>query len=265
MIVNFLILLVAALMTACSLKALELLKRLSNSLNFQVFGELVTHVDTNEKVVALTYDDGPNPPYTNQLLDLFERHQVKATFFVVGKIIEKHPETIKLILSKGHELGNHSYSHKSLIFETPWFMRSEIEKTDRLLRELGVKKEIHFRAPYGRKLLVLPYILAKMQKKNILWNLDSKDYEASNSEMIENYVLEQVRPGSIILMHDGGGERSRTVAATEMLITKLQETGYTLKTVSELLRQRSDINNEEDARSCNVSNQVAITSLPNRV
>jgi len=264
MIVNFLILLVVALIIACILKALGLLKRLSNSLDFQVFGELVNHVDTNEKVVALTYDDGPNPPYTNQLLDLLERHQVKATFFVIGQIIEKHPETIRLILSKGHELGNHSYSHKSLIFENPWFIRSEIEKTDRLLRQLGVKQEIHFRAPYGRKLLVLPYILAKMQKKNILWNLDSKDYEASNSEMIENYVLEQVRPGSIILMHDGGGERSRTVAATEMLIRKLQEKGYTLKTVSELLRQRSDINNEEDALSSNVSNQVAIASLPNR-
>jgi peptidoglycan/xylan/chitin deacetylase (PgdA/CDA1 family) len=207
-------------------------------------------------VVALTYDDGPNPPYTNQLLDLLEIHQIKATFFMVGKTIEKYPETVRLVLSKGHELGNHSYSHKPLIFENPWFIRSEIEKTDQLLRQLGVKQEIHFRAPYARKLLALPYILAKMHKKNILWDIDSKDYEASNSEAIERRVLEQVRPGSIILMHDGGKERSRTVVATEILIKKLQEKGYAFKTVSELLCKTSD-NPDEDALSSTLSNQVA--------
>ena len=233
---NLLIFVIIALITACILKALERLNRLSISLKHQVFGELVNHVHTKEKVVALTYDDGPNPPYTNQLLDLLERNQIKATFFVIGKIIEKHPYTVQLILSKGHELGNHSYSHKSLIFKNPWFVWSEIQKTDKLLRQLGVKEEIHFRAPYGRKLIVLPYLLAKIHKKNVLWNIDSKDYEASNPQVIETYVLEQVRPGSIILMHDGGGERSQTVAATEMLIKKLQEKGYTFKTVSELMR-----------------------------
>jgi peptidoglycan/xylan/chitin deacetylase (PgdA/CDA1 family) len=256
MVLTFIILLVIALIIVCTLKALALLKKFTNNLEFQVFGELVNHVDTKEKVVALTYDDGPNPPYTNQLLDIFDRNQIKATFFVIGKIIEKHPETVRLILSKGHEVGNHSYSHKSLISENPWFIRSEIEKTDKLLRELGVKQEIHFRAPYGRKFIVLPYILAKMDKKNILWNVDSKDYEASNSEVIENFVLEQIRPGSIILMHDGGGERSRTLAATEMLIKKLKEKGYTFKTVSQLIRQASDIN-DEDALSSNVSSHAA--------
>jgi peptidoglycan/xylan/chitin deacetylase (PgdA/CDA1 family) len=252
---NLLIFGIIALITACTLKALKLLNRLSISLKFQVFGQLVNHVATTEKAVALTYDDGPNPPYTNQLLDLLERNQIKATFFVIGKIIEKHPQTVQLILSKGHEVGNHSYSHKSLIFENPWFIRSEIEKTDKLLRQLGVKEEIHFRAPYGRKLLVLPYLLAKIDKKNILWTIDSKDYEASNPQVIETYVLEQIRPGSIILMHDGGGERSQTVAATEMLIKKLKEKGYTFKTVSELMRQTSDMN-DEDALSSNLSNQA---------
>jgi peptidoglycan-N-acetylglucosamine deacetylase len=256
MVLIFIILLVIALIIVCTLKALALLKKFTNNLEFQVFGELVNHVDTKEKAVALTYDDGPNPPYTNQLLDLFDRNQIKATFFVIGKIVEKHPETVRLLLSKGHEVGNHSYSHKSLISENPWFIQSEIEKTDKLLRELGVKQEIHFRAPYGRKLIVLPYILAKMGKKNILWNVDSKDYEASNSEVIENFVLEQIRPGSIILMHDGGGERSRTLAATEMLIKKLKEKGYTFKTVSQLIRQASHIN-DEDALSSNLSSHAA--------
>lgn len=211
------------------------LNALSKTTKFQVFGELVNHVDTKEKVVALTYDDGPNPPYTNQLIGILERNQIKATFFVVGNIIEKHPATVRLVISKGHELGNHSYSHQKMTSENPSFIRSEIEKTDQLLRQLGVKEEIHFRAPYGRKFLVLPYLLAKMNKKNILWNVNPNDYKALNSEVIENYVLEHVSPGSIILLHDGGGDRSRTVTATESLIKKLAEKGYTFKTVSELM------------------------------
>jgi len=219
-----------------TLVTIYLLNALSKTTKFQVFGELVNHVDTKEKVVALTYDDGPNPPYTNQLIGILERNQIKATFFVVGNIIEKHRATVRLVLSKGHELGNHSYSHQKMTSENPSFIRSEIEKTDQLLRQLGVKEEIHFRAPYGRKLLVLPYLLAKMNKKNILWNVNPNDYKAQNSEVIENYVLEHVSPGSIILLHDGGGDRSRTVAATESLIKKLGEKGYTFKTVSELMR-----------------------------
>jgi peptidoglycan/xylan/chitin deacetylase (PgdA/CDA1 family) len=222
--------------------ALYLLNILVKTPKFQVIGELVNHVETKEKVVALTYDDGPNPPYTNQLLDLFDHNRIKATFFVIGKNIENHPETVQLILSKGHELGNHSYSHTRMVFKSPSFIRAEIEKTDALLRQLGVKQEIHFRAPYGRKLLVLPYILAKLGKKNILWTVDPKDFEESNPETIKNYVLEKVNPGSIILMHDGGGERSQTIAATEMVIKGLQKKGYTFKTVSELIHQTSGNN-----------------------
>ncbi len=220
---------------ALTIISLHLINGLSKTTKFQLFGELVTHVDTQEKVVALTYDDGPNPPYTKQLSDIFDRHQIKATFFVVGKMLEKHPETAQLLLSKGHELGNHSYSHKHMLFKSPSFIRSELEKTDQLLRQLGVKQDIHFRAPYGRKLVVLPYFLAKMHKKNILWNIAPEDYDAISSEAIENYVLERVIPGSIVCMHDGGGDRSRTVAATEMLIKKLQGKGYTFTTVSELI------------------------------
>lgn len=231
-VLGFFIFGIIALSAACTLKLLGLVKKIANSLNFQFFGVLVNQIDTKEKVVALTYDDGPNPPYTNQLLDILERNEIKATFFVIGKLVEKHPETVRLILSKGHEVGNHSYSHQQLIFKNPFFICSEIEKTDKLLRQLGAKQKIHFRAPYGRKLLVLPYILAKMRKKNILWNLDSKDYEAASSEVIENYVLEHVRPGSIILMHDGGSERSQTLIATERLIKKLQSNGYVFKTIS---------------------------------
>jgi peptidoglycan/xylan/chitin deacetylase (PgdA/CDA1 family) len=212
-----------------------IINKLAATSKFQLIGELVNHINTPEKVVALTYDDGPSPSHTNQLLNLLDRLQVKATFFLVGQKIEEHQETVRLLLSKGHELGNHSYSHPRMIWKKPSFIRSEIEKTDELLQQLGVKHNPHFRAPFGLKFLILPYILAKMNKKNIMWNVDPKDYQESNPEVISNYVLDRVVPGSIILLHDFERANSPTIPATEILIRKLQEKGYKFKTVSELL------------------------------
>jgi peptidoglycan/xylan/chitin deacetylase (PgdA/CDA1 family) len=224
-----------AILLATVLIIFYLTNKLAKTSKFQILGELITDVKTQEKVVALTYDDGPNPPYTNKLLDTLERLQVKVTFFVLGKNLEKYPQIAQEIFLKGHELGNHSYSHLPLIWKKASFIKSEIEKTDRLLRQLGVEQEIHFRPPFGFKLLFLPYILAKMHKKNILWNVDPKDFAASEAKVIESYVLDHVKPGSIILLHDGGGDRSLTIAATESLIQQLQAKGYQFKTVSELL------------------------------
>lgn len=198
----------------------------------------VNRADTQEKVVALTYDDGPYPPYTNQLLDVLDRYQVKATFFEIGRNIEKNPEIVPMIVAAGNELANHSYSHKDMIFKPREYLLSEIEKTDKLLQELGVKQEsISFRPPWGRRFVVLSYLLSQMHKKLIMWDVDSQDYEKTHSaEDIANRVIDNVRSGSIVVMHDGGGDRSKTVAATEIIVKSLQSKGYAFKTVSELLK-----------------------------
>ena len=210
--------------------------KLARTSKWQIIGELLTQLDTPEKVVALTYDDGPSPYHTNQLLALLERLQVKATFFVVGTKIEENPEIIERIVAQGHELGNHSYSHPRMIWKKPGFIKSEIEKTDQLLRQLGVQDEIHFRSPYGIKFLILPYILNKMKKKNIMWNVDPQDYQASSPQEISNYVINKVVPGSIILLHDFERVDSPTIPATETMIQQLHEQGYKFKTVSELIQ-----------------------------
>jgi peptidoglycan-N-acetylglucosamine deacetylase len=220
-----------------------LFDKLAKTSKFQIFGEYFTKINTQELVVALTYDDGPSPTYTNQLIDLLNRLEAKATFFVIGQNIETHPETVKKIIDSGHEIGNHSYSHQKLIWKTPAFVRSEIDKTDELLRQLGVKQEILFRAPFGYKRFTLPYILKQMHKKNIMWNVDPKDYQETNPEVIAQRVLEKVQPGAIILMHDGGSDsqnetlsdRTATIAATEIVIHKLQAQGYKFLTVSQML------------------------------
>lgn len=194
--------------------------------------------DTEDKVVAITYDDGPYPPYTNQLLDVLDRYQVKATFFEIGRNIEKHPEIVPRIIARGDELANHSYSHKDMMFKPREFLLAEISKTDKLLRDLGVKQDsISFRPPWGRRFLVLSYLLSQMHKKLIMWDVDSQDYEKTHTvENIANQVINHVRSGSIVVMHDGGGDRSKTVAATEIIVKTLQSQGYKFKTVSELLK-----------------------------
>jgi peptidoglycan-N-acetylglucosamine deacetylase len=215
------------------------IKKLIYSPKIQLLGKFVTHVQTTKKVVALTYDDGPNPPDTDRLLAVLARLQVKATFFVLGRQVEQYPETAKIILSQGHELGNHSYSHPKMLWKSPKFIRSEIQKTDRLLREVGVTGNIHFRPPYGLKFVVLPYVLMQLGKVTISWDVDSEDYQKLDSQAIVDNVLDLVKPGSIILLHDSldnlGGDRSKTITATEILIEKLLINGYQFKTISELL------------------------------
>jgi peptidoglycan/xylan/chitin deacetylase (PgdA/CDA1 family) len=198
----------------------------------------IKRADTEVKVVALTYDDGPSP-YTNQLLDILDRYQVKATFFELGRNIEKHPEIVPLIVARGHELANHSYSHTDMMFKPREFLLSEIEKTDKLLQELGVKQDsISFRPPFGRRFVVLSYLLSQMQKKLILWDVDPQDYDNTlTAEDIANRVIDNVRSGSIVLMHDGGGDRAKTLAATQAIVKTLQSKGYAFKTVSELLKK----------------------------
>jgi peptidoglycan-N-acetylglucosamine deacetylase len=222
------------LVIIASFFALTLLIKVTNFNN--VFG--FNRADTEEKVVALTYDDGPYPPYTNQLLDILDSYKIKATFFEIGRNIEKHPEIVPMIIARGNELANHSYSHKDMMFKPREYLLSEIEKTDKLLRELGVKQDsISFRPPWGRRFVVLSYLLSQMHKKLIMWDVDSQDYEKTHTaEEIANQVIDNVRSGSIVVMHDGGGDRSKTVAATDIIVKTLQSKGYAFKTVSELLK-----------------------------
>jgi peptidoglycan/xylan/chitin deacetylase (PgdA/CDA1 family) len=198
----------------------------------------INRADTSEKVIALTYDDGPYPPYTNQLLDVLDSHKIQATFFLIGRNIEQHPEIVKTILARGDELANHSYSHKDMMFKSDDFLVSEIEKTDKLLRDLGVKQEsISFRPPWGRRFLGLSYLVAQKHKKLIMWDVDSYDYEKQlSADDIANQVIKNARSGSIVVMHDGGGDRSKTVAATDKIVKVLRSKGYSFKTVSELLK-----------------------------
>lgn len=217
----------------------KLIRILLTSFTHTVFGKPITHISSSEKVIALTYDDGPNLPFTEQLLNTFERFQIKVTFFAVGKNIEEHPETVRLIYSKGHELGNHSYSHKNMKSENLFSILSELKKTEYLCKQLGVSLTNYVRPPFGATGLFFLIALRLMRKQMVLWSIDPRDFAASNVEDIENSVLDTIKPGGIILLHDGGGDRSLTVTATEKLIRELHRRGYQFKTISELVLLRS--------------------------
>jgi peptidoglycan/xylan/chitin deacetylase (PgdA/CDA1 family) len=165
--------------------------KISSSKSFQFFGGITHRVDTDERVVALTFDDGPTEK-TEEILALLERLEVKGTFFLTGRELERNMEEAKKIVSAGHELGNHTFAHKRMVFRTPSFMRREIDLTDALIREAGYEGEIHFRPPYAKKLFLLPYILKKKNKKTIMWDLEPDSDLSVSAEEIVNDVVENV-------------------------------------------------------------------------
>jgi len=209
--------------------------QLSKSWTFQLFGELYPRVETTEKVVALTFDDVPRPGQTEAILDLLKRHGVRASFFMVGRNIERSPELAARVLAEGHQVGNHSYSHHRLVLESPSYVQEELDKTDALLRKLGVEGEILFRAPHGKKLVVLPWLLSRSGRKHITFDVVTRDDETQDVALLTSRVMESVRPGSIILFHDGGRDKPGTVRAVDIVLGKLKEQGYRFVTVSELL------------------------------
>ncbi len=207
--------------------------QISKSRTYQFFGEIVHRVDTDEKVVALTFDDGPTE-YTADVLNTLKEKDVKATFFVMGRDLEDNLQVGKDIVSQGHELGNHTYSHQRMYLKSPAFIASEIENTNKLIRDTGYKEEIHFRPPYGKKLFGLPWYLSKNNIKTIMWDVEPDSY-GNSANFIVNYAIENVKPGSIILLHPFCKSCNGQREAISEIIERLHTEGYKFVTVSELL------------------------------
>ncbi len=204
---------------------------------FQLFGRLVARVETSDRILALTFDDGPEPEPTRELLDVLARHRVRATFFLQGAKIEEHRESARAIVAAGHEVGNHSYSHRRMILKTPAWIAEEIERTDRAIRSAGYRGEILFRPPFGKKLIGLPWYLREHGRTTIMWDIAPNTPPGTTAESLQTFILERVRPGSIVLLHPMYPNRCVTLAAVSGLITRLQTQGYGFVTVSDLLRR----------------------------
>lgn len=192
----------------------------------------------SEKVIALSFDDGPHPEYTIQILDILKEYDVKATFFVLGMHAEKYPSIIKRQVEEGHEIGNHSYSHINMRKATRKKIREEFEKTQEIIYSIANIRPKVFRPPYGNYNKEVIEIVSSDDIPIVLWTFyqDSKDWSNPGVDSIINTTLSKVQNGDIILFHDYVYKNeSHTVEALKTIIPKLIEKGYKFVTVSELL------------------------------
>jgi peptidoglycan/xylan/chitin deacetylase (PgdA/CDA1 family) len=206
--------------------------KLMNARTYQVFGKLTSQVHTDQKVVALTFDDGPTKN-VDKILPLLEQYKAKGTFFLIGNEIEKNPAEAQKLVKAGEQIGNHTFSHQRMVLKSPTFIKEEIEKTDQLIRQAGYKGEIDFRPPNGKKLIGLPFYLSQHNRETIMWNLEPDTYYTSAADKI-NYVKRNVKPGSIILIHamyDNNGEELKAITG---ILQTLSKEGYKFINVNDL-------------------------------
>ena len=202
---------------------------------------LYWHGDGSEKKIALTFDDGPNEPYTSQILKILKDNNVRATFFMVGKNVEAFPSAARAIVQAGHAIGNHSYDHHNLVTKTDKTVREEILKTENIIERTTGRKTNLFRPPYGEKDGLTVRQTHQLGYVMVEWSVSAEDWRKPGVDQIIKNVLRHARNGSIVLMHDGdkwhhGSDRSQTVAALPVLIGELRKQGYDLVTVPELLK-----------------------------
>ena len=181
-----------------------------------------------KKVVALTFDDGPSP-YTAQVEAVLKKKKATGTFFFLGRQVPEYPGVVDQLRSSGFEVENHTWDHKDLTLLGASAIRSEIERTTHVLG--GAK---YLRPPYRKHNAAVLAEVHSLGLKLVLWSVDTLDWKSRDTASILGYVESEVRPGAIILMHDGGGDRSHTVAALPLVIDWLRSQGYTLVRVDEL-------------------------------
>jgi peptidoglycan/xylan/chitin deacetylase (PgdA/CDA1 family) len=198
----------------------------------QLLGKAYWSARTDRKVIALTFDDGPIEP-TGEILDILKSERVKATFFVLGKRAEKKPEILRRIRREGHEIGNHTWSHAKLIGKSLAFIRDQIERTDAVIRASGYAGPIYFRSPHGAKLFALPWVLKKMGRQHILFDIRPKDWQKPAADIMVQRIMDQIHPGGIVIMHDS----PTTAKALKRIIAAVKGLGYEFLTVSDLLAE----------------------------
>lgn len=202
----------------------------------------------HEDIVAITFDDGPNPAYTPQLLDVLKEKGVKATFFVVGLHVKKYPDIAHRIVAEGHDIGNHTYTHKDLVPATRRMVLAQTHKTEQVIKRVTGRTTKLFRPPRGiysgavRRLLV-----DEEGYRLILWSVSSIDWRQTSPAKILRRVLGYARPGSILLFHDSGAllrregaSRQNTVEALPMVIDALRAKGYEFVTMTEMLERTAE-------------------------
>lgn len=216
------------------LLAAAALFQISRAACFQLIGTPLCKVETSEKLIALTFDDGPTDLGVQAVLPVLQRYSAHATFFLIGQEIEAHPGLGRRLVAAGHELGNHSYSHKRMWGLFPGHYEDEIRRTDALLRGEGAANPHFFRPPNGKKLTGLPIAVERTGYRTVTWGHEDP-MTAADARTFADKTLARVQPGSIVVMHVmySGGQVQRD--ALPLILEGLKARGYRAVTVGELL------------------------------
>jgi peptidoglycan/xylan/chitin deacetylase (PgdA/CDA1 family) len=195
------------------------------------------------KQIALTYDDGPNDPHTLKLLEILAKHNVKATFFMIGRYAQQRPDIAREVARAGHAIGNHTFTHPLLIFKSDAEIRRELSGCRAALSDAVGQHTNLFRPPFGGRRPAVLRIARKLGMEPVMWNVTGYDWTAPPATVIERKVAKQIRGGDVILLHDGGhkamgANRSPTVAATDQLLTIYKCEGYDFVTIPRMMSDK---------------------------
>lgn len=214
----------------------------------QWYGRTFTGLSRGTKRLALTYDDGPNDAHTLRLLEVLARHDVHATFFLIGRYVQQIPEIARQIVEAGHVVGNHTFTHPLLTVKSAAGIREELSACRSALHDaIGGDSQLVsnlFRPPFGGRRPAVLRVARELGLEPVMWNVTGYDWNAPPAAEIGRKVAKQIRGGDVILLHDGGhklmgADRSQTVLATDHLIERYKSEGYEFVTIPEMLEEKA--------------------------
>ncbi len=216
----------------------------------QIFGKTIVRGAPSARDVALTFDDGPNPPYTDRILDVLHEERVRATFFVVGRAAVAYPQTLRRIAREGHALGNHTWDHAHLNVESRPAVRAELERTDAAITRITGRHTNLMRPPFGARDFAVIAEAHRLGYRVVMWSVPlPRDWEQPGDATIARRVIDAVTGGGIIVLHDGNRgrlcarerqptracDRAQDISATRMIVRTLRARGYRFVTIPQLV------------------------------
>ena len=197
----------------------------------QWYGRSFTGFGRGSKQIALTYDDGPNDPHTLKLLEVLAKHDVRATFFMIGRYVRQRPDMVREVARAGHAIGNHTFTHPLLILASTAQTRTQLLECRSALQDAIGEHSNLFRPPFGGRRPATLRVARELGLETVMWNVTGYDWNAPRASEIERRVARQMRGGDVILLHDGGlrafgVDRAQTVIAAAILIRRFKDQGY---------------------------------------